>query len=142
MGHWNVFLLIWIKQFLFYWCLGKFHLHSVIVVHFSKFWLTLHFWKLYWNKNWVKFLFSHFFVVPQKVLWRPSRPLTLTKSFMKAFNFFTLSGIGLLRVNLFIHCFDWIHVIWKFYLICKLMNQAIFNCKVAIIDINKKQQWS
>ena len=22
------------------------------------------FWKLYWNKNQVKFLFSHFFVVP------------------------------------------------------------------------------
>ena len=26
------------------------------------------------TKNWVKFLFSHFFVVPQKVLWRPLRP--------------------------------------------------------------------
>ena len=31
----------------------------------------VHFWKLYWNK---KFLFAHFFVVPQKVLWRPLRP--------------------------------------------------------------------
>ena len=34
----------------------------------------VHFWKLYWNKNSVKFLFSLFFVVPQKVLWRPLRP--------------------------------------------------------------------
>ena len=28
-------------------------------------WRPVHFWKLYWNKNWVKFSFSHFFVVPQ-----------------------------------------------------------------------------
>ena len=34
----------------------------------------VHFWKLYWHKNSVKFLFSHFFVVLQKVLWRPLRP--------------------------------------------------------------------
>ena len=33
---------------------------------------VLFFWKLYWNKNQVKCLFSHFFVVPQKDLWRPS----------------------------------------------------------------------
>ena len=32
-----------------------------------------HFRKLYWSKNELKFLFSHFFVVPQKVLWRPYR---------------------------------------------------------------------
>ena len=32
------------------------------------------FWKLCSNKNWVKFLFSHFFKVPQKVLWKPLRP--------------------------------------------------------------------
>ena len=30
----------------------------------------VHFRKLYWNKNWPNFLFSHFFVLPQKVLWR------------------------------------------------------------------------
>ena len=34
---------------------------------------AVYFWKLYWNKNLVKFLFSHFFVVRQKVLWRPFR---------------------------------------------------------------------
>ena len=31
----------------------------------------VHFWKSYWNKNQVKFLFSHSFVVSQRVLWRP-----------------------------------------------------------------------
>ena len=31
----------------------------------------VHFWKSYWNKNQVKFLFSHSFVVCQRVLWRP-----------------------------------------------------------------------
>ena len=30
----------------------------------------VHFWKLYWDKNKVKFLSWHFFVVSQKVLWR------------------------------------------------------------------------
>ena len=30
--------------------------------------------KIELNLNQVKFLFSHFFVVPQKVLWRPLRP--------------------------------------------------------------------
>ena len=30
----------------------------------------LHFSKLYQNKNRLKFLFSHFFVVPQKAPWR------------------------------------------------------------------------
>ena len=42
------------------------------------------FWKLYWNKILVKMFFSHFFMVPQKVLRRP---------------FFSSSGIGTGRVN-------------------------------------------
>ena len=36
----------------------------------------MHFRKFYWNQNWLKFLFSHFFVVSQKILWRPLRSST------------------------------------------------------------------
>ena len=35
----------------------------------------LHCWKLCWNRNRLKFLFSHFFVVPQKVSWRHHKEL-------------------------------------------------------------------
>ena len=35
----------------------------------------VHYRELYWNKNQPKFLFLDFFVLPQKVFWRPLRPL-------------------------------------------------------------------
>ena len=82
---------------------GKFHLRrlpthqlkNVAWILFNPF-PRAHFRKCYSNRNWLKFLFSHFFAVPPKVLWRPSqRPSQTfwgTTKNCEHKNFFSSSG--------------------------------------------------
>ena len=74
----------------------------------------MHFWKLYWNKKLVKFPFTDFFFVSQKVLWRPLRPL-----------------------NLFMHHKEvWK---WKFNLTFALL--PFFNEKTGLVTRVLRQEW-
>ena len=63
----------------------------------------VHFWKLYWNKNRVKFLFSYFFLVPLcgafKAFIKPFEVPQRSVKIKIQLNFFTLSGIETLRVK-------------------------------------------
>ena len=58
----------------------------------------MHFRKLYWNKNQLKFLFSQLLVVPQKVIWRPltfswRRPLSYRNQFLYKTGFYITASV-------------------------------------------------
>ena len=67
---------------------------SALIMGLINLFRPVHFWRLYWSKNWVKFLFSYFFVVPQKAFIKPFEAPQRSMKVKMKLNFFSASGLG------------------------------------------------
>ena len=107
--------------------------------------IIMHSWKLYWNKKLSYSLFSHFFVVPQKVLWRSLKP---ERSMKKKINWvFSLrlrlgqEGLKRSKKILPLHAWQLHKIIWRHYVKeAKLLNLKRQQCYQ--ICTNSSSSWS